>query len=174
MKSLVVYESMFGNTRLIAEAVAGGLAASFEVKAMEVGEASDIDEDLDLLVIGGPTHAFGMTRPNTRKSAADQTEAELVSRGIGIREWLMRLSPPSSLVAAAAFDTRVDKPRVPGSAAAAAQRKLRRLGFRMPIAPESFYVDGTTGPLLEGEYERAHRWGEELGARLARTEQIQV
>lgn len=38
----------------------------------------------------------------------------------------------------------------------------------MPVATQSFYVDGTTGPLLEGEYERTHRWGEELGSLLAR------
>jgi hypothetical protein len=168
MKALVVYESMFGNTRLIAEAVAGGLTHWFEAEAVEVGDCPDIVAYLDLVVVGGPTHAFGMTRPATRQSAADQTEEALVSPGIGIREWLTRLTPPASQVSAAAFDTRVDKPRVPGSAAVGAHKKLRRLGFHMPVAAQSFYVDGTTGPLLEGEYERAHRWGEDLGSLLAR------
>lgn len=167
MKSLVVYESMFGNTRLIAEAVAGGLTHWFEVEAVEVGDCPDIVAYLDLVVVGGPTHAFGMTRPSTRQSAAEQTEEALVSPGVGIREWLTRLTPPVGHVSAVAFDTKVDQPRFPGSAAVGAHKKLRRLGFHMPVAAQSFYVDGTTGPLLEGEYERAHRWGEELGSLLA-------
>ena len=166
MKALVVYESMFGNTKLIAEAVAGGLTRHLEVETVEVGQKPVFGPGVDLVVVGGPTHAFGMTRASTRKSAAEQTEGDLVSRGIGIREWIEGLGAPAESVSAAAFDTRIDKPRLPGSAAAAAQRRLRKLGFRLPTEPESFFVDGTTGPLLADEYERAHLWGEELGSKV--------
>jgi hypothetical protein len=71
----------------------------------------------------------------------------------------------------ATFDTRIAKPRLPGSAAAAAEKRLRRLGFRSVVAPKSFYVEGTTGPLVDGEPERARRWGVALGAALGAAEQ---
>jgi hypothetical protein len=67
----------------------------------------------------------------------------------------------------ATFDTRIAKPRLPGSAAAAAEKRLRRLGFRSVVASNSFYVERTTGPLMDGEPERARRWGDELAAALA-------
>lgn len=166
MRALVVYESMFGNTRLIAEAIGGGLSTLMDVEVTEVGYVPTPEPDMDLVVVGGPTHAFGMTRESTRRSAAEMTEKPLVSQGIGIREWLDGLTPPSSATSAATFDTKIDKPRVPGSAAAKAHRRLRKLGFDLPIQPESFFVDGSTGPVLAGEYERAHRWGAELGVRM--------
>jgi hypothetical protein len=70
----------------------------------------------------------------------------------------------------AAFDTRVSKPRLPGSAAAAAEKRLRRLGFRVAARSRSFYVDGTTGPLVAGEPDRARHWGEELALALTTKE----
>ncbi|MEX1126227.1 MAG: flavodoxin, partial [Acidimicrobiia bacterium] len=72
MKALVVYESMFGNTKLIAEAVAGGLTRHLDVETVEVGQKPVFGPGVDLVVVGGPTHAFGMTRASTRKSAAEQ------------------------------------------------------------------------------------------------------
>jgi hypothetical protein len=48
------------------------------------------------------------------------------------------------------------------------------LGFHLPIVPESFFVDGTTGPLLAGEYERAHLWGEEIGSRVVARRPVSV
>jgi hypothetical protein len=170
MRALVVYESMFGNTKLIAEAIAGGLARHSEVESVEVGQAPAVlDSEIELLVVGGPTHAFGLSRPGTRKSAAEQIDTPLVSAGIGIREWVTAIGTQSRAVSSAAFDTRIDKPRFPGSAAAAAAKRLGRLGFHQVLPPESFFVEGSTGPLLAGEYERAHRWGESVGSKLAET-----
>src|SRR5665809_11848 len=133
------------------------------VEIVEVGDApSVIGPDVDLLVVGGPTHAFGMSRPRTRQSADQQAGHDLVSKGIGMREWLATVHSESKSVAAAAFDTRINKPRVPGSAARAGQKRLRRLGFSIVAPAESFWVTGTPGPLLAGEPERARRWGEKL------------
>ena len=87
-----------------------------------------------------------------------------MSAGDGLREWLGALTGGSRAVAAAAFDTRIDKPRIPGSAAHGAEKRLRRLGMRMLIPAASFYVTGTSGPLVDGERERARRWGELLGS----------
>jgi flavodoxin len=67
MRALVVYESMFGNTQAIANAIVQGLSGRMRVEALEVGVApATIDDDVALLVVGGPTHAFGLSRPQTR------------------------------------------------------------------------------------------------------------
>lgn len=164
MRALVVFESMFGNTRQVAEAVAAGLSSTMDVELAEVGGAPTVvPDDLTLLVVGGPTHAFGMSRTGTRQTAATKAEHGLVSTGIGLREWLPALRGVSTQVAAAAFDTKVRKPWAPGSAASAAHKRLRRLGFRMATRAQSFYVKDMAGPLLAGELDRARRWGEKLG-----------
>ena len=156
---LVIYESMFGNTQRIAEAIADGLAT----EAVEVGSApSRIPEDVELVVAGGPTHAFGMSRESTREDAAKQ--GPLVSR-TGVREWLDALEKPSHRVQVATFDTHLDHPAViarMGSAAHPLERRLRRLGMERAVRPEHFWVQDTTGPLREGEIERARQWGREL------------
>jgi len=165
MRALVVFESMFGNTEKIAAAIADGLSATMDVETVEVGSAGESVAGVDLLVVGGPTHAFAMTRESTRKSAAEQAPEGIVSKGPGLREWLSALN--SADAAIATFDTKVAKPRLPGSAARGARRRLRRLGYRPVTAATTFYVTGTTGPLIAGEEERARRWGDQLSQTLA-------
>lgn len=167
MKALVVFESMFGNTETVAAAVAEGLSAVVPVELVEVGVApAALADDVGLLVLGAPTHAFGLSRPRTREDAARQVDHPVVSQGAGLREWLDAFEPPARPVAVAVFDTRIDRPRVPGSAARAASRRLRRRELPHVGEPESFYVTGTEGPLLDGERRRARDWGERLGAAL--------
>jgi hypothetical protein len=164
MRALVVYESLFGNTRLVAEAVGEGLSSTSDVEVVEVGAAPTTLDGVDLVVVGGPTHAFGMSRRRTREDGKRQGEQAghvIVSQGIGVREWLESLSPAAG-TAAVAFDTRVDRPRVPGSAAAGIAKRLRSRGFPLVARPETFWVTGTMGPLRQGEADRAHRWGEQL------------
>ncbi|MBG0830105.1 flavodoxin family protein [Planomonospora sp. ID67723] len=174
MRALVVFESMFGNTQAVAEAIADGLATRMDVDLVEVGSApAAVPDDVDLLVVGAPTHAFGMSRPGTRRSAAQQAPGGLVSKGEGLREWLAALGGHAPDVAAAAFDTRVKNPWIPGSARHGAERRLRRQGFAILTGSQSFYVSGTPGPLLEGETERARYWGTALAtARQAGTHRI--
>lgn len=166
MQALVVFESMFGNTQVIAKAVADGLSSRIGTDIVEVGAAPEVmDDDVELLVVGGPTHAFGMSRAGTRQTAARQAEQGPVTTGIGLREWLDTLKRGSETVAAATFDTRLNKPHwLVGSAARVAEKRLRRLGFRVLAPSQSFYVAGTPGPLLDGEAERARRWGEKLAS----------
>jgi hypothetical protein len=171
MRVLVVYESMFGNTREIATAVAEGLAPYARVDLVEVGDAEtgDLDDDVDLLVVGGPTHALGMSRPGTRESVVKQAPDGVVSTRIGVREWLETAKTVKD-AHAAAFDTRLDKPAwLIGSAARGIAKRLRRCGSRLIAAPESFVVTGSDGPLRDGEIERARRWGATLGAQRAAT-----
>jgi Flavodoxin len=165
-RALVIFESMFGNTQTIAEAVAEGLSSRFLTDLAEVSLApTRIAEDVSLVVVGGPTHAFGLSRARTRQDAATQADEPLVSSAGGLREWLEAAERPRSGVGAAAFDTRINKPRVPGSAARGAEKRLRRLGFRVAAKAESFYVTDTKGPLVPGEAERARRWAEQVAAR---------
>ena len=165
MNALVIYESMFGNTQTISQAVADGLAEHMKVELAEVATApTTIGDNIDLLIIGAPTHAFSMSRASTRQDAAKQSDHSLVSTGIGIREWLETLTCRSG-ISAATFDTRVNRPRLPGSAAIAAQKRLRRLGLRVIAPAQSFRVHGTAGPLIEGEPERARQFGEQLARR---------
>jgi hypothetical protein len=164
MKALIVYESMFGNSEAIARAVADGLGGAYEVTVADAASQPPA-EGFDLLVVGGPTHAFSMSRPSTRQDAERQGQTRPGGTDVGLREWLDR-SPMLTGVAAAAFDTKVNKPFVPGSAAQKAHRRLRRLGCRLVAPAETFRVIGTTGPLVTGEEERATRWGETVAAAL--------
>lgn len=164
MKALVVYESMFGNTETIARAIASGLGDAYDVTLADVATMPSA-AGMDLLVAGGPTHAFGLSRPGTRQDAVRQGSGRPDAAKIGLREYL-DVSPMLTGLAAAAFDTRIDKPFVPGSAARKAHRQLRRLGCRMLVPPASFRVTGTPGPLVAGEPERAARWAVGLAATL--------
>ena len=70
MKALVVYESMFGNTRRVAQEIAAGLGTRFAVSVVPVSEATpDLVEDVDLIVVGGPTHVHGMASARTRSGS---------------------------------------------------------------------------------------------------------
>jgi hypothetical protein len=160
MRAMVVYESLFGNTQQVAEAIGEGLRSSFEVEIREVGSAERHIDRIDLLVVGGPIHAWRMTRVSTGNSA-------VVANGIGIRDFLTELhdadanrDPPP---AAAAFDTAQRSRWFPtGSAAKPAARQLAQHGYRLIAEPQHFWVEEERGPLVEGELERARAWGTQL------------
>lgn len=172
MRAVIVVESMFGNTDEIARSVAAGLSETLEsvrieVRIVPVAEASPAPPDgVDLLVVGGPTHAFGLTRERTREDAVHQGAHPVGGGHVGVREWLAAAPRAPGHPAFAAFDTRVDKRGVPGSAAKGIDKRLRHLGYERLDGPESFYVEGAEGPLRPGEVERARAWGSELAARL--------
>ncbi len=71
MKALIVYESQFGNTEKVARAIAEGVATSGRVEVVAVDTAPTVlPDDVDLLLVGGPTHVFSMSRVQTRADAA--------------------------------------------------------------------------------------------------------
>lgn len=169
MNVLVVYESMFGNTRDVAVAVAEGLEAHPDVEDLtlvEVSDAPSSSEGFDLVVVGGPVHAWGMTRSFTRDGAREEAKLQsldVVSKGDGIRDWLDQLPTTDASIDAAAFDTAGKTVWFPvGSAAKPAARRLDKRGFHLIAEPEHFYVGGKYGPLLDGELERAQGWGAKL------------
>src|SRR3954452_12690504 len=165
MRALVVYESMFGNTEEVAHAVGKGLAAHLEVQVTEVAKAqSPVTELVDLIVVGGPTHPVSMSRPESREEAVHRG-ATHGSTDLGIREWLASLHHGQHSERVATFDTRVTRARrLPGSAARKAARAARKDGYPSAGKPESFFVEGTSGPLSPGELDRAVVWGDLLGA----------
>jgi len=165
MRALVVYESLWGNTEKVARAVADKLSSVGTVDVVQSDAAPATVDGYDLLVVGGPTHAFSMTRVTTRADAVKSHSAPH-QPARGIREWLNELERPATAIPAVAFDTRVDKPRMPGSAAKAAKHELRSLGFETSVKQETFRVHGYEGPLLEGELERASAWADEVIATL--------
>ena len=170
MRALVVYESIFGNTERIATAVASGLADRLDVCLAEASDAPDRLDEIDLVLVGGPTHGFSMTRADSRKNAAKKAEDDSISLADGIREWLTGLDRGGRSITAAAFDTRFKMSRtLTGSAARAAEKRLRKLGFEMTTPPESFFIEGERGPLHAGEADRARRWAATLSESLVPT-----
>jgi flavodoxin len=169
MRAIVVYESMFGNTQRVARAISDGLRSLLPVDEFEVGVAPhEIPDGIDLIVMGGPTHAWGMSRAKTREGLHSDTGDALVSPGIGLREWLEAVQPWSHDIAVAVFDTRFDKPRwLTGSAARSVEKRLARKGILTLVATESFFVTGTKGPLVDGETERARKWAQSLARTVA-------
>ncbi|WP_149204639.1 flavodoxin family protein [Actinotalea subterranea] len=171
MSTVVVYESMYGSTKAIAEAVADGLAAHGPVRLAEVSAlaatpgSKQLPADVDLVVLGGPTHAFSMSRASTRQDAVkDSPNGAVISAGKGLREWIEALRLPTGGLQFAAFDTKVVKPNLPGSAAKAADKAMRALGGRPIAKPRTFKVHGKADGLVDGEVEAARAWGRELGA----------
>lgn len=165
MRALVVYESLWGNTEKVARAIAVELSATMQVDVVDVDSAPNSVDGYDLLAVGGPTHAFSMSRAATRQSAVSQNRAPFAPQR-GLREWLNGLTPTKTQTMAVAFDTRVDAPRLPGSAAKAAKQELRSLGFDTVLKQKTFHVHGYEGPLVDGELEKAAQWGREVASAL--------
>lgn len=155
MKAIVIYASRYGNTRKVAEAIAGALQRRGSALVLAAGDVPGyLPEGTDLVVVGGPTEQHGMTEEITRLFA--------------------RLGPDALAgIAAAAFDTRLHWPRwVSGSAGAGITRKLRGAGARLIAPEESFFINGAMGTggrntaeLESGELEHAAAWAASLAAR---------
>jgi len=177
MRGLVVYESMFGNTRHVAEAITESLAEFMDVRSVRVDVATREDlHNVDLLVVGAPTHAWGMSRRSTRhgapgyvgKPGSDLVLEDHADSSPGVREWLDSIGYVHAL--GAVFDTRFKAPvMLTGRAAHGIVKSLQRHDVEFVTAPMSFLVD-RQNHLIDGEVERATEWGRMVGERVvART-----
>jgi len=165
MKAYVVYESMYGNTAAIGEAIAEELRTRGLI--VRSGPVNRVDPegvgDGGLVIVGGPTHAHGMTRGATRKAAVNDKKNTYTAPTVspGLREWIDDL-PSGGKTLAAAFDTRFAKPVfLTGSAAKGIARRLAHRGFHMVVGPKSFFVS-TDNRLLAGEIDHARMWAGSL------------
>ena len=160
MKAMVVYDSAFGNTERVAQAIGQALGSPEEVKVVRVGNVSPEQlAGLTFLIVGSPTQKF---------------------RPLGTITGFLKGIPNNGLkgVKVAAFDTRategdIEKVRILaifvkifGYAAKPIADRLVKKGGDLAILPEGFYVAGTEGPLLEGELERAANWAKRIVAAL--------
>lgn len=142
MNTCVVYDSQFGNTERIAQAIADPLRPFGPVRVVRVDPDHPLDcQEADVLILGSPTQGFRATL--AMQSFVKEVPFVLL-RDLGV----------------ACFDTRVHGPW--GSAARHLARRLRTLGVEPLVPPMSFFVQGTQGPLIEGEVERAGRWAVSL------------
>lgn len=164
--AVVVYESMFGSTRAMAEAIAEGLGS----EAVSIAELDEIDGGVRLLVAGAPTHVHGLSRPETRAEAvawaADPARELALERGHerGMRDWLVDVAGLPSLFVS--FDTRADMPALfSGAASRNIATALSDRGGEALEPPMSFFVDKRSH-LLDGEVQRAYNWGVHLRALL--------
>jgi flavodoxin len=153
MKTLVVYDSFFGNTERIAQAVGEALGSDVAVLRVTAVRPEHVT-GLELLVVGSPTRAFSPTPEITR---------------------FLGSLPPHSLkgIKVAAFDTRIAPDDITsrvllalvkllGYAAKPIAEKLQKKGGKLLLPPEGFCVQGSEGPLKEGEAERAAEWAKQL------------
>jgi hypothetical protein len=172
MRAVVIYESMYGNTHTIAEAIGRGLATGNEVSVVPVADATpDLLGEADLVVAGGPTHVHGMTGTRSRQAAAEAAHKdgsgltlEPHVPGPGLRDWFGTVGHVHGC--GAAFDTRMDGPAVlTGHASKAIAKLLDRHGLTEIAAAQSFLVT-KANQLLPGEEDRAEQWGRELAAKL--------
>jgi len=158
MKTIVLYDSQFGNTEKIARAIAGALVEYGEVVLKQVSQASMNDlSAMDLLVVGSPTQKF---RPTAGINGFLNSIPKIKLAGIKV----------------AAFDTRLtqknidETPVLPffvkifGYAGEVIAKALEKKGGRLVVPAEGFYVRDTEGPLVDGEEERAAAWAGKLFA----------
>ena len=160
---------MFGNTRALVEAIAGELHEAMDVEVLRADRATELRmHGIDLLVVGAPTHAWGLPRANTRRGSLEnvrKSHGDLVlepgaDSQPGVREWLGSLGSFNSF--GAAFDARVRASAlVTGRAPKAIIVSLERHGLTMVLPAESFIVD-RKNHLIPGEIERAWQWGAHL------------
>jgi menaquinone-dependent protoporphyrinogen IX oxidase len=168
MRVLAVYESMYGNTHVVASNIADGMRGTHEVTLVPVSAATaDLVAEADLLVVGAPTHIHGLSTALSRQAArraAAKPEGGLTldpdAGGTPLRSWLSGLADGHAL--AAAFDTRLaGAPVLTGRASRSIGRQLKRHGYSLIVPPESFVVT-KLNTLVDGESSRARRWGEAL------------
>lgn len=141
MDVLIVYGSQFGNTERIARTIGAALEPRHRVQVVGARDARALSGDpIDLLIVGAPTQMFG--------------------RRLIVRSFLDGLKRQGfGSVHAAAFDTRMGTPTEKNAAASETiATRLQAAGCRVIAPPESFLVAGFTGPLVDGEEERAKAW----------------
>lgn len=167
-----LFESWFGNTREVAEAIADGARAAdptAEVACLRVAEADRRSEPPTCLSRRPDPHSrhdfrhermMGLTAEE-KKDEAEQHEIEPGAEGRGVRDWFGELPKATKGTKAAAFDTRGDA-RMAGGAAHGIARRLRHHGYDLVAEPEGSIIEGTEGPLRAGESERARIWGGNL------------
>jgi hypothetical protein len=158
MKTVVVYESHYGNTAAVARAIAAGVGEG--ATAMTTDEANETALDgVDLIVAGAPLMALRLpTDKILAQMTTDPKRAGADMSHRSMRDWLDLM--PRGHGRGAAFETRFRWS--PGGATGAIETGLEAAGYRRLAKAHKFVVTGGEGPLRDGELEAAQAWGREL------------
>jgi len=155
LKTLILYDSYFGNTEIIAASIAKGLVERSEVSFIKVAEArEEYLKGIDLLIIGSPTRGF---QPSDRTKAFLKTLQPMSLNGIKIASFDTRIYLKTIKSKAFRFIVNTG-----GYAAKSIHRVLIKKGGVFIADPEGFYVTGEEGPLKDGEEARALKWSKML------------
>jgi flavodoxin len=151
MKTRIIYDSGFGNTEKVAQAIGKGLKAAQIVKASEA-TISNI-KGLDLLIVGSPT--YGGRPTQALQNFLNQIPAGAL-QGVSVAAFDTRFQPEKQKKALQLLM------KVIGFAAPKIAESLKKKGGELLAPPEGFIVLGKEGPLAEGEQERAAKWADSL------------
>ena len=160
MKAVVVYESLWGNTAAIADAIAEGIGEDAQAMTTDAVPIEAI-ADADLIVAGAPVLAFSLPTDTMRNSVATSEAGAPTPPDLAhpsLRSWLDAL--PAGTGRCAAFETRIWWS--PRGATGDIEKRFERAGYRIIAKAHKFVVKEKYGPLREGEAERARQWGREL------------
>jgi flavodoxin len=150
MNALVVYHSLFGNTQQVAEAIAAVFQGVGAARTLNAGQLAAAElQGIDLLVMGAPTHKMNL--PQALRPVFEELPRRCL-RGVPV----------------AAFDTsyKMSAFLARFTAAKRVDRKLRKLGGKRLVPPETFHVEEHhQGPLYDGEIERARTWARTILAK---------
>lgn len=153
MKALVIYDSVFGNTEKIAQAVARGLGA--DTQCLRAGAVSIAQlTSVDTIVMGSPTRSFAATPAMMSLLEAIPADA-FDGKKIAAFDTRLLMAGIKGLL----FKKIIDKG---GYAAPIITEKLQSRGGTLALPAEGFFVNGEEGPLVNGELERAEEWGRSL------------
>jgi hypothetical protein len=162
MRTLVVYDSAYGNTEQIARVIGETLGSPVEVVVLRVGEVRlEGLAGLDLLVVGSPTQRFSPTPAISSflKSIPEQDLKGVKVAAFDTRFTRQHMKSVSSVLSFSAG--------IAGNSAYAASHiasGLKKKGGKLVAQPEGFFVGDTEGPLLHGELERAAAWARQISS----------
>ena len=146
MKTLVLYDSNFGNTKAIAEEIAKNFADDVKVLSVKQFEVPYLN-DIELLIVGSPINGW---RPTEAVVELLHSLKDKITPGLKFTT----------------FDTRV-KLFIHGDAKNKMADILTSLGAKLIVEPQAFYVGGKKGPMLDGELEKVDKWAELIKLKLS-------
>ena len=155
MNILIVYETFYGNTEKVAQAIAEALKGHGDVRVMRAAEAkAEQISGVDLLIVGSPTRAF---RPCPATKAFLAAIPAVALQGVKVAAFDTRTAMDETVPGILRFMARIF-----GYAAQPIAASLVKKGGTLVGSPEGFFVKGSEGPLLEGELARAAEWAKTL------------
>ena len=149
-KVMVIYESKYGNTRLVAETI---IEAMKEVSGIEtvLSELKEVDlnrlVDFDAILVGSPNHIGNATR--------------------GIRKFIDKLGKLNlEEKPAAVFDTYLSRDFEKATKKMGKRISEKVPGLKLAAPGLSIRVEGMKGPITEGELSKCKEFGVTIASQI--------